>query len=115
MSDPTGLILVISTVESAEDAASLARTLVDRGIAACVQIDGPITSHYRWQGKLHQSAEYRLMIKTTSDRWPDLKLDLDQMHPYDEPEIILLPIAEASTGYRDWVVSQTADSDTASD
>jgi periplasmic divalent cation tolerance protein len=107
MSDQNELVLVISTVESADDADQLAKTLVDQFLAACVQIDGPIRSCYRWAGKVECASEYRLMIKSSRAAWPKLKEKLARLHPYDEPEIIMCEIADASGGYRDWVIDQT--------
>ena len=96
MTDSNGLVLVITTVESLSDADSLAQALVGQSLAACVQIDGPITSLYRWAGKVEQANEFRLMIKTSLSAWPDLKERLAKSHPYDEPEIIMLPITDAT-------------------
>ncbi len=107
MTDPQTLVLVISTVETAEQAEQLASALVEGSLAACVQIDGPVISRYRWQGKTESTREYRLMIKSTFRAWPELKSDLAARHPYDEPEIIMLPVADAAEGYRDWVLEQT--------
>jgi len=107
MSDSDSIVLVITTVESAADADQLAKSLVDRLLVACVQIDGPITSHYRWQGKVEQATEFRLVIKTSLTAWTRLKETLARLHPYDEPEIIMLPIADVTDGYRDWVIDQT--------
>ncbi len=107
MNDPDAIALVITTVESADDAESLGRSLVEQSLAACVQVDGPITSHYRWQGSIEQSTEFRLMIKTSVHAWPRLKVRLAELHPYDEPEIILCPITDASDGYRSWVIKET--------
>lgn len=107
MSDSNALALVITTVESPDDADQLARSLVDQSLAACVQIDGPIISHYRWAGKVERAAEFRLLIKTSQNAWPSLKEKLVRLHPYDEPEIIMLPIADVTDGYRDWVIDQT--------
>lgn len=101
------LALVMTTVGSAQDADALARSLVDQSLAACVQIDGPITSHYRWAGQVERASEFRLMIKTSLSSWPKLKERLAKLHPYDEPEIIMLPIADVTDGYRDWVIDQT--------
>lgn len=108
MSEQPALALVMTTVETAEDADDLARSLVDQSLAACVQVDGPITSHYRWQGKRERATEIRLLIKTSQTAWPRLKERLIQLHPYDEPEIIMLPIADVSDGYRRWVLDQTS-------
>ena len=107
MSDSIALALVITTVESANDAEELAQALVDQSLAACVQIDGPITSHYRWAGQVETAHEFRLVIKTSDSAWLALKEKLVKLHPYDEPEIIMLPIADVTDGYRDWVIDQT--------
>lgn len=107
MADSGGVVFVMTTVESRADANVLSRSLVDRSLAACVQVDGPITSHYQWAGKTHQAEEYRLMIKTSASAWPKLKQQLAKLHPYDEPEIIMIPVADVTDGYRDWVVEQT--------
>ena len=109
MAEPSNkVILVISTVESREDADRLAAELVQRSLAACVQIDGPIQSHYRWAEQLHATAEYRLMIKSQTAAWQRLKTTLEKLHPYDEPEIIMIPVSDASEGYHQWVVDQTS-------
>ena len=107
MSDDQDLILVISTVASAEDADRLATALVEQSLAACVQIEGPIHSLYRWAGKMESSQEFRLMIKSSRQTWPRLKEELAELHPYDEPEIIMLEVSDASEGYRKWVIEQT--------
>ncbi len=107
MSDRNTLALVMTTVASVEDADQLARSLVDQSLAACVQVDGPIISHYRWAGKVERATEFRLLIKTSQTAWPKLKEKLSKLHPYDEPEIIMLPIADVTDGYRDWVIDQT--------
>ncbi|GAA4463133.1 divalent-cation tolerance protein CutA [Novipirellula rosea] len=107
MEDSSPLALIISTVELEADAQRIANDLVAQSLAACVQIDGPIQSVYRWNGQVEQATEFRLMIKTTLAVWPKLKERLLKMHPYDEPEIIMLPVAGASQGYQSWVIEQT--------
>ena len=110
MSDPkteTALACCMTTVASKQEAQQLASDLLAKSLAACVQIDGPIESHYHWNGKLNQDDEFRLLIKTTVGSWPKLQRYLESSHPYDEPEIILIPINDASPGYRNWVVTQT--------
>ena len=89
MTDSETIVLVVTTVESAEDAERIARSMVDQSLAACVQVDGPVTSHYRWAGRVEQATEFRLMIKTSRAAWPDLREKLARQHPYDEPEIIM--------------------------
>ena len=107
MTNPEGLILVISTVETAEDADQLAASLVEDRLAACVQIDGPITSHFRWKDELNRATEYRLMIKTSRSLWAEVHQHLEQVHPYDQPEIIMHTIDDANRGYHRWVIEQT--------
>ncbi len=99
--------MVITTVASEQEAESIATALVDQSLAACVQIDGPVTSHYRWAGKVERASEYRLMIKTSRTAWPALREKLASLHSYEEPEIIMFTVDDASDGYRDWVVDQT--------
>ena len=108
MSDANELIVVISTTETRDEADRLAGELVERNLAACVQIDGPVRSQYRWAGQTHADEEHRLMIKSRLGVWPTLREKLGQLHPYDEPEIIMLPVTGASAGYRDWVIDQTS-------
>ncbi len=108
MDQANQLVLVITTTETRADAERLAGELTERNLAACVQIDGPIHSHYRWAGQSRVSSEYRLMIKSRQAIWETLQKKLAEVHPYEEPEIVLIPITDASAGYRGWVVEQTS-------
>lgn len=110
MSDESPLVVCLSTVASEEDAARLANVLLNDSLAACVQIDGPIRSHYRWKGELHCDTEFRLMIKSSLAVSDALKAKLMEIHPYEEPQIVMLPISDASVGYRTWVLEQTGGS-----
>ena len=107
MDDSGQLAMIMTTVANEKDADRLARSLVDQCLAACVQIDGPVTSYYRWAGEIQKSTEFRLIIKTSCQSWPALKEKLAKLHPYDEPEIIFIVINDASDGYRFWVNDQT--------
>ena len=109
MTDSTNLIVCLTTVASMQDADRIALLLLDHSLAACVQIAGPIRSHYIWQGQRHCDEEYRLVIKTTAKSWPKLKAELLEIHPYDEPQVLSLSVDDATEGYRDWVVAQTDD------
>lgn len=108
MDESPELLMCLSTVASLDDADRLAAELVEHSLAACVQIDGPIRSHYRWKGQSHCDEEYRLTIKSSLAVWPTLKSRLIEIHPYDEPQILMVPIADAADGYRDWILVQTA-------
>ena len=105
MSD--SIAVVLTTVESIDDANRLAAELLEQRLAACIQIDGPIVSHYHWEGKLQRVNEFRMLIKVAASAWPKLSTFLAEQHPYDEPEMIMLPVEASSEGYRAWVLEQT--------
>ena len=107
MNQAVEIAIVLTTVASPEEADAVAESLLRESLIACAQIDGPIVSHYEWDGKLERANEYRLMLKTRLGVWPALHRHLAEIHPYDEPEILLLPVTDASDGYRQWVVAQT--------
>ena len=107
MKEPISLCVVLTTVDSASHAERLATDLIDRSLAACVQVDGPMVSHYRWAGNKEQTDEYRLTIKTTVAVWPMLRDRLNETHPYAEPQILMLPVADSTPGYQAWVNEQT--------
>lgn len=86
-----------------EAADQLATALVEEQLAACVNVLPGIQSVYRWQGALERSAESLLLAKTTSDRYPALETRLRELHPYDLPEIIALPVERGLPGYLAWV------------
>lgn len=96
---------VTTTLPDQPTADRLARQLVDERLAACAQVQGPITSHYRWQGRVEQAAEWYCHLKTTVARLPELQARLRELHPYELPEIIAGPIAEGDPAYLDWIES----------
>ena len=95
--------LVLSTVASAEDGERLARTLVEQGVAACVNVVPGLTSFYRWEGKVQRDEERLLVIKTRADRFEDLRRVLVDLHPYEVPELIALPVATGHAPYLAWL------------
>ena len=101
------MIQLTTTTETREDALMIARHLVEQSYAACVQIVGPITSVYRWKGKIEETEEWRCEVKTRRELFPDVRDAIAKAHPYDEPEIIAFEIDQASTGYRQWVFDST--------
>lgn len=101
MDDP--LVVVLTTLPAAHDAAALARTLVDERLAACVNVLPEMQSTYRWEGRVHQEAERQLVIKTTRDRIGRLQHRLGSLHPYDVPEFLVLSVADASKTYGGWL------------
>jgi periplasmic divalent cation tolerance protein len=98
-------VQTVTTTASRADARRIGRALVDRRLAACVQIVGPIESTYRWQGKVATAREWLCLIKTTSARYPQVATAIEALHPYDTPEIIAVPIVAGSRRYLDWLAS----------
>jgi periplasmic divalent cation tolerance protein len=96
------LLAVFTTVATLEDAERMARALVERRLAACVQIDA-IRSVYRWQAQVQQNCEQRLMCKTTAARYPALQAAIRELHSYELPAIHALAVAQAWGPYADWV------------
>lgn len=96
-------IVVFVTVGSPAEGDRLARILVDERLAACVNRIAPVRSVYRWQGKVEQSEEDLLIIKTRKSAFPALEKRVREIHSYSVPEVIALPIIEGSSGYLRWL------------
>jgi periplasmic divalent cation tolerance protein len=105
----SGYVVVLSTVGTAEDAERIARALVERGLAACVNVLPAVTSIYRWKGGVERDEERLLLIKTRAERFPALKQALVSLHPYEVPEILALPIADGHGPYLDWLDQSVAE------
>ncbi len=95
--------LVLSTVASNEEARVIAGALVEKRLAACVNIIGPIQSIYRWKDAVEDSQEYLLLIKTTEAMFPDLRDELKQLHSYEVPECIVIDIEDGLPAYLEWI------------
>lgn len=103
--------VVLTTVDSPEAARKLASTLVERRLAACVNIVGPIHSIYRWKGKVEGADEYLLVIKTTAEQASRLQAAFKELHSYELPEHIELSVEGGSEAYLGWIASATAGQD----
>ncbi|OYP37292.1 divalent-cation tolerance protein CutA [Rhodopirellula sp. MGV] len=103
MDDRPQLVVCLTTVSDQQQAETLAQSLIDQHLAACVQIDAPIKSYYRWDGKICVDPEVRLVIKTAADQSDALMRGLQKLHPYTQPQIVMLPCSDADPGYVDWV------------
>jgi periplasmic divalent cation tolerance protein len=101
------LLQVLTTLASAEDASTVARTLVGEQLAACAQIVPGLTSIYMWEEMLRHDNEVLLILKTTAEVWPLLRDRLAELHPYDTPEIVAIPVSHASYDYLAWVKENT--------
>ena len=89
-------------MESEAQARSLARSLIDDGIAACVQWEGPVHSVYQWEGKTCESTEWRLWIKVLESRLPAARKRIDSTHPYETPQWIEVEAAKVDEKYLKW-------------
>lgn len=99
-------IQVVTTVEKRSDAENIAKNLLDKRLAACVQIVGPLTSFFHWQGKLDSATEYLCQIKSREDLYNELEAVITDIHPYDVPEIIAMPIIKGGKDYFDWLAAE---------
>ncbi|MGH8933476.1 MAG: divalent-cation tolerance protein CutA [Egibacteraceae bacterium] len=103
----TAYVQVMTTTDQEQEAASLAETLLQARLAACVQVLGPMTSRYWWQGELEKATEYLLIIKTRADLLDQLVETLRENHSYDVPEITATSIVGGNPAYLKWVGAQT--------
>lgn len=103
----TDLVVVLCTVPDEEVGASLARTVVEERLAACVNLVPGLRSIYSWKGEIQDDGEILLVIKTRGSRFGELRERIAALHPYDVPEIVALPAADCHRPYRDWVLEVT--------
>jgi periplasmic divalent cation tolerance protein len=100
-------IEVRTTVAERADAERLARVLVEQRVAACVQIDGPITSVYRWKAEVETAAEWRCTIKTRKSLYDAVERAIRALHRYETPEIIGVDVAAGASDYLQWISEAT--------
>jgi len=103
--EPT--LVILTNVPDDETAKAISTRLVAQQLAACVNILPQVRSIYRWQGKVEESTEVTLLIKSTSSRYAEVEMAIKAYHPYEVPEIIALPIMHGLPAYLNWVVSET--------
>lgn len=101
------ILLVLTNLPDPESAQRLSRQIIESNSAACVNQLAPCTSTYRWQGKIENSCEVPLLIKTSRSAYPRLKALILSAHPYELPEIIAVPVTTGLPAYLDWVDQQT--------
>jgi len=99
----TDKVVTMVTAASRRECRKIARHLVDKKLAACVNITQPMESVYRWKGKIADEKEYLMLIKSTRELFPEIKLEISELHSYHTPEIICLPIVEGSRDYLQWI------------
>ncbi len=98
-----------TTVDTREKAVDLVRSAVDARLAACGQIVGPVSSIYRWKGRVEETDEWLVLFKTRAGLVERLERFLLERHPYEVPEIVVLPIERTAEAYGDWIESETQD------
>jgi periplasmic divalent cation tolerance protein len=102
----TDAIQVVTTTGSQQEAEKISQALVTRRLAACVQVAGPITSTYHWQGKLETSQEWLCVIKSLQSHYAALEAAIRELHSYDVPEILAFEVARGHRDYLDWLAAQ---------
>ena len=102
-------ILIITNLPDSNSAEMLANHLVKERLAACVNILPACTSVYHWQGKVETAQEIPVFIKTTRQRYDDIEKTIKAIHPYELPEIIIVPLAGGLPDYLDWLATETAE------
>jgi periplasmic divalent cation tolerance protein len=105
-------LVVLVTTSTRDEAAAIAEALVSERLAACVNIVAAIESIYRWEGKVTCDSEALMIIKTTSDRYPELERRVKELHSYSTPEVIAMKIERGSAQYLNWVRDSTVNDET---
>jgi periplasmic divalent cation tolerance protein len=101
--------IVLTTAGSEEEAAKIAHELVERRLAACVNIVPKVTSIYRWQGKVEKAAEWLLIVKTTAGAFAEMRRTIAEIHSYEVPECICLVIEDGAPNYLQWIGESVSD------
>ena len=104
----TDKIVVLTTCESEDEAERIARSLVEKRVAACVNILPKARSIYRWKGAVEDTQEFVLLIKTRRDVFDALRAELSKIHSYEVPEVMALPVVDGSESYLGWIDRELA-------
>lgn len=96
-------IQVFTTTETKDEAQAIARVLVEKRLAACVQVVGPISSTYWWDGNVETAEEYLCLIKASSTLYDKVEAALKEIHPYETPEILAMPVTAGNPDYLRWL------------
>lgn len=103
----TDAMLVLTTLPSAEAAAELAKAVVEEKLAACANLLPAIRSIYRWQGRVQDESEVLVLFKTRQEHFDRLKSRLLELHPYEIPEVLAIPVEQGYQAYLDWLAQET--------
>ncbi len=108
MSDASDPVLVLTTVPSADLGESIGRALVEAGLAACVNVLPPMISIYRWKGAVQRDSECQIIVKTVRGRVEAVQTFVSDHHPYDLPELLVLPVEGGDPAYLAWVAAESS-------
>lgn len=101
-------VQVFTTINDRKKAEDIAESVVVKRLAACVQITGPVTSVYRWEGKVNKEEEWLLIIKSSKELYGKLEKEIKEIHPYDVPEILVMPVLDGNRDYLEWLRNEIA-------
>lgn len=104
---PEDILIVLTNCPDADTAGRIASLLVEKRLAACVNILAPCSSVYRWEGKVERATEVPLLAKTTRAGYPALEAAIREAHPYELPEIVAVPLSAGLPDYLSWVAAET--------
>jgi periplasmic divalent cation tolerance protein len=103
----TDKIVVFTTCGSEEEARKLAAILIEKHLAACVNIISPLISVYRWKGVVEESREWLLIVKSRRERFDQLRIALESAHSYELPEVLAISVVDGSPNYLAWIDGET--------
>jgi len=95
--------VVLTTAGSEDEASMIASAMVERGLAACVNVVAGVRSTYRWKGQVHTESEWLLVIKTRTERYELIRRTIRELHSYEVPEVIMLEVADGDPDYLAWI------------
>lgn len=107
MAGPQDTLLVITNLPDRKSAETLASALIERRVAACVNVMSPCRSVFRWQGVVEHAEEHPVFAKTPADRYADLQKVIRELHPYELPEVIAVRVEAGLPAYLEWVAAET--------
>ena len=102
-----GAILILTQMPDRASAQSLARSLVEARLAACVSIGAPVESLYHWHGQIETAHEIPVVVKTRTEHYRDVEATIRAQHPYELPEILAVPVVDGLARYFDWIADET--------
>ena len=102
-------VVVLTTAGSEAEGQTIARELVERRLAACVNVIPGVQSTYRWQGAVQTASEWLLVVKTQRDRFGAVRSAIKELHSYDVPEIVMLEVGDGDSGYLNWLAESVRD------